>query len=214
MDAAAAANPSAAAAAAAAAPAAASAPAAPLTWVQRAASINPRHHSHAEDEGTGRAILWSLILVVAVCQAGVFFWKRYHVASFNLLSLVAMWLIPAGWVLVQGDLHPLHSPFLYVWLAFTLLMAALLAAVHQRTLAEATPGVVYGVLEQVYLQCMWVSSSVLTGIMVLVMVPPLGGLAPPWALSLFLGAGLYAVYFAVLARDLDTPSPPHTPTGP
>ena len=190
---------------AAAAPApspAAAAAALLLSAAERAASISAKHHSHKDDEGTGRTILWSLVLVVGVCQAGVFFWKRHHPSSFNLMSLLAMWLIPAGWAVAQGDFNPLRAPFAYVWLVFSLLMAALLAAVHQRTLAEATPGVVYGVLEQVYLQCMWVSSSVLTGICVLVMVPPLGNLAPPWALTLFFGAGLYAVYFAVLARDI------------
>jgi len=173
-----------------------------LSAAERAASISASHHDHKDDQGTGRNILWSLIMVVGISQAAVFAWKKYHPSSFNLMSLVAMWLFPAAWAVVQGELHPLKAPFFYMWLLFSLLMAALLAAVHQRTLAEATPGVVYGVLEQVYLQCMWVCSSVTTGIMILVMVPSLGSMIPAWALSLFFGAGLYAVYFAVLARDV------------
>ena len=140
--------------------------------------------------------------MVGLCQVGVFWWKRYHLPSFNLASLVAMWIFPVGFMLSQ-DSHPIYtSPFFYAWLLFSALMAALLAAVHQSTLAEATPGVVYGILEQVFLNCMFVASTVLTGVFALVLVPPLANVVPSWFLVLFFGSGAYAVYFAVLSRDI------------
>lgn len=165
-------------------------------------AVSASHHSHSQDEGTGRTILYSMLLVVGLCQAGVFLWKKYHVSSFNFASLVAMWIFPVAWTLVQGETALHQSPFFYAWLLFSVLMATLVGAVHTRTLAEATPGVVYGVLEQVYLNCMFVVSSVLTGVFALVLVPPLANLVPAWALTLFFGCGAYAVYFAVLSRDI------------
>lgn len=159
-------------------------------------------HSHADDEGAGRTILWSLIFVMLLSQIGVIQWRLRHPKSYNLATLAALWLFPIGLLIGRGIWVALSSPFLYVWTLFTLLMAGLLAAVHARTLAEATPGVVYGVLEFIYLQCMGIASAVTTICMLLLFVPPVAAALPETALSIVIFSGAYAVYFAVLVRDM------------
>ena len=159
-------------------------------------------HSHADDSSAGRVILWSLILVAVGTQAAVVQWKRVHPRSFNLLSLLGLWVVPPAWVASRGVGALLTSPFAWAWLLFSLLMAALIFAVRARTLDSATPGVVYGVLEAVYLQCLAVCSFVGSAVTVLFIAPPIAAALPEWCLNLLLGAGLWAVYFAVLVRDV------------
>ena len=160
-------------------------------------------HSHDEDEGTGRTILYSLILVMLATQVGVFQWRQRHPKSYNLATLAALWLFPIGFQLFgKGLWEALYTPFIYIWTLFTLLMGGLLAAVHARTLAEATPGVVYGILEFIYLQCMGVASTVMTACVFLFIAPPIAAALPQTALSLLVFSGAYAVYFAVLVRDM------------
>jgi hypothetical protein len=159
-------------------------------------------HSHADDETAGRVILWSLVGVMLVSQVGVIQWRRAHPRSYNLATLAALWLFPIGLLFSHGAGAALRAPFLYAWLLFSLLMGALLAAVRASAMDAATPGVVYGVLEAVYLQCMGVSSFVTTACVFMFLAPPLAAALPEAAVSLLVFAGAYAVYFAVLVRDM------------
>jgi hypothetical protein len=162
----------------------------------------PPAHDHRNDERTGQRIMWLLFATVGLCQVAVVQWRTRHPKSFNLALLACLWLFPVGLLIMQGWGALFRAPFFYVWLLFSLLMGALLGAVRQRTLAEATPGIVYGVLEWLYLQCMGASGLVLTCFMALFLMPALAAALPPWALSGVLLVGAYSVYFAVLLRDV------------
>jgi RING finger protein 121 len=159
-------------------------------------------HNHASDESAGRVILYSLITLMIVAQVAIIQWRARHPKSYNLATLLALWLFPPGLLLSRGAWSALASPFLYCWLLFSALMAALLASVRAQAMAASTPGVVYGVLESVYLQLVGVTTFVTTTMTVLFVAPPLAALLPETALTLLIYAGAYAVYFAVLARDV------------
>jgi hypothetical protein len=171
------------------------------TLSQPSPSAGPAH-DHSKDERTGQRIMWLLFATVLLCQVAVVQWRTRHPKSFNFALLACLWLFPVGWLALQGWGALLRAPFFWAWLLFSLLMAALLGAVRQRTLAEATPGIVYGVLEWLYLQCMGAAGLVLTCLLALFLAPALAVALPSWALSGVLLAGAYAVYFAVLLRDV------------
>jgi hypothetical protein len=140
--------------------------------------------------------------LMLVSQVGVIQWRARHPKSYNLATLLALWVFPVIMLFSHGVGSAFRAPFLYAWVLFSALMAALLSAVHARTLAEATPGVVYGILEFIYLQCMGVASGVLTACSMLFFLPPLAQALPETALSVLVFGGAYAVYFAVIVRDM------------
>ena len=146
-------------------------------------------HDHASDESAGRVILWSLIFVMLASQVGVIQWRARHPKSYNLATLVALWAFPVCLLFSHGLGAALRAPCLYAWLLFSALMAALLAAVRAQAMAASTPGVVYGVLETVYLQFVGVTSLVTTAMLGIFLAPPLAAALPEWAVALLVYAG-------------------------
>lgn len=95
-----------------------------------------------------RVVFLTLIVGAAAISIGINLWKRWHLRSFQLVSLVALWLLPA----ING-VYSGWSRFLVAWTAYTAATAYILWTASRKPLARETPKRVYRYLSLMYTCC-------------------------------------------------------------
>jgi len=97
--------------------------------------------------------LYVLLILSVLAQTGIFFWKKTHSASYQLCTLVALWLIPLIYSLQLGFLR-----FILLWTLFTLCTLFILRQASRHPLNKTTPRLVYTWFIFLYRICYVVAS--------------------------------------------------------
>ncbi|KAH9251214.1 hypothetical protein BASA81_010909 [Batrachochytrium salamandrivorans] len=79
-------------------------------------------------------IIGSLIL----SQIGITFWKRYHMASFNITTLLGLWLVPMMMAAYAGNYR-----FVMIWCIFSIFNSYIVKLALESPMKSSTPKVVY-----------------------------------------------------------------------
>jgi RING finger protein 121 len=69
-----------------------------------------------------------------LAQFGLVMWKRYHARSFHVVSLVGLWLVPAGLSFAKMAIR-----FLSVWLLFSVANGLVVWRASESPLKRTTP---------------------------------------------------------------------------
>eukprot|EP00004_Rigifila_ramosa_P015014 TRINITY_DN3461_c0_g1_i1.p1 TRINITY_DN3461_c0_g1~~TRINITY_DN3461_c0_g1_i1.p1 ORF type:complete len:318 (+),score=44.11 TRINITY_DN3461_c0_g1_i1:28-981(+) len=156
-------------------------------------------HEHASHEGHAQLHQLELLMLISlliVCQGLLYLWKRRSPASYQLATLIGLWLVPF--------LMSIHLGFLrmvLIWIGFSLLTALVLYRANQKPLHSKTPRTVYWWFHTIY------RLSTFTGSLgYLCILADFFGLSVPFGIHHEVAdAGLqllfYGLYYGVLGRD-------------
>jgi len=157
---------------------------------------------HGQHAGLHQALFVILLVILALSQIGLFFWKKKHYRSFQNVTLFGLWIIPFGFAA-----YLMFFRMLFVWTVFSVITAYLIKQASQTPLAKETPRRIYG-----WFYLVWISSysSAILGYIILML--DLLGISRALALTFWLplteytiSASMmflfYGLYFGVLGRD-------------
>ncbi|KAJ3126869.1 hypothetical protein HK100_010044 [Physocladia obscura] len=158
-----------------------------------------QHRGHEAQHAEMAMILFvSLILFQVVLTI----WKRMHLSSFNLVSLMGLWLVPAGIGYSAGNYR-----FIIIWSAFSVTNGIVIRrAIFETPMRSETPKLVYRWYSYIY------SASVIVGgagyfftFAPFFSLPSIiFGVSEEAEISMFRGGVtilFYALYFGMLGRD-------------
>ncbi|KAI9352767.1 hypothetical protein BDR26DRAFT_204179 [Obelidium mucronatum] len=157
------------------------------------------HRGHEAQHAEMAMILFASLIVFQIVLT---VWKRWHPASFNLVSLVGLWFVPAAIGFSAGNFR-----FILVWLLFSLANGVVVRkAIFESPMQSETPKLVYRWYSYVY------NASVMVGAVgyFFTFVPffslpsILFGISEEIEISMFRGGVtilFYALYFGMLGRD-------------
>eukprot|EP00899_Mesostigma_viride_P018973 jgi/Mesvir1/27077/Mv20768-RA.1 len=110
------------------------------------------HHMHRphpwlhEEADPHAGIIFLLIMsFMVLAQFSIFYWKKNHFRSYQLVTLMGMWIIPPIFCL-----HFRYWRMLATWSVFTAVTAGMVYLASRRPLASSTPRRVYGWFYIVY----------------------------------------------------------------
>ncbi|MFH4979420.1 hypothetical protein AB6A40_006129 [Gnathostoma spinigerum] len=140
-----------------------------------------------------------LILVVTLIVAQIFLvqWQKFHFKSYQLCTLIGMWLIPA-FVCVQR----LWFRFLVIWLAYTILSSLVWYKATRPLISCTTPRYVYKWFLFLHkLSYVLGVAGHLLIIFTLLGMPAVFGFKPNNVMDYGLLLLFYGLYYGVLGRD-------------
>lgn len=157
---------------------------------------------HAGHEGTHAAMALIILTSLIVSQFAILYWKQKHLASFQFVGLIGLWLIPPFLALRAGNWR-----YLGIWTLFSIANSWIVyKALFQKPLQSYVPKLVYKWYSVIHK----VSYGVGLVGYVLILLCFLGvlrvflGLSDEQDAEVF-GVGLiilfYGLYFGVLGRD-------------
>ncbi|GAX79188.1 hypothetical protein CEUSTIGMA_g6628.t1 [Chlamydomonas eustigma] len=158
------------------------------------------HDMHAEHEKPMHPMLailliYGSLLLLVGAQTALFWWKKRHTQSYNLVTLIGLWLMPAIF-----SVQLKFWRFLLVWFCYSAVTSMLLYRCKKKNLDASMPRRVYSWFLGVYR----VSTVLGVGGYGLLLSEAFG-LAPLTRLLLPQGFSLdllwYGLYFGVLGRD-------------
>lgn len=145
--------------------------------------------------GVAIMLLYLLLFLMVGAQVALFVWKKKHKKSYELVTLMGLWVMPA---IFSIQLH--FWRFMTVWVVFSAVTGYLIYQCSQKKLASSTPRRVYGWFIGVYKVSTFLG---FTGyVLILLEVFGLGELMRfilPKGFSLLLL--WYGLYFGILGRD-------------
>ncbi|PNW85410.1 hypothetical protein CHLRE_03g185100v5 [Chlamydomonas reinhardtii] len=140
-------------------------------------------------------LLYGVMLLMVGAQTALFLWKKRHRKSYELVTLLGLWLMPAIF-----SVHLRFWRFLLIWAIFSSITARLLLACSRKKMSRTTPRQVYTFFLGIY------KASKIVGVTGYCMVlAELFGMGP--LLHLLLPKDLpidlvwYGLYFGILGRD-------------
>lgn len=156
-------------------------------------------HFHTEsdmDENSGYVLLYLIILLI-ITQFMLVYWKKYYNKSWNIVSLILLWLIPIIWsTSLQFYL------MIVIWSLFTLSTLYVFHLARQRPLNKHTPRLIYSWFFFSFVICYWM--SVIGYGMVMCDILGITSLLPE-SINSFVSIGIsliwYGVYFGTLVCD-------------
>lgn len=156
------------------------------------------HEKHKGHDDMHAAMLLILIIVLIVSQFLLFEWKKRHYRSYLLVSLIALWIIPAA-----ISLKNFWFRFISIWGFFTLVTLIVLQKSFEKPVQVTTPRLVYKWFLFIY------KLSYALGIIgyVLMMLTFVGinlifSQTPQSWMDVSLLFIFYGLYYGVLGRDL------------
>uniref|UniRef100_A0A7S3QMI0 RING-type domain-containing protein n=1 Tax=Dunaliella tertiolecta TaxID=3047 RepID=A0A7S3QMI0_DUNTE len=162
--------------------------------------VHPEHGIHPDgtvppNPALAVLLVYGILFLMVGAQAALFLWRKKHQRSYDLVTLIGLWLMPPM-LCVQLKFWR----FIVVWLLYSTVTAYLLSLCARPRLELSTPRRVYSWFLGVY------KASKLIGVVgyLMVLVEMLGGsvllrlLFPP---GFWLDLIWYGVYFGVLGRD-------------
>ncbi|KXZ56725.1 hypothetical protein GPECTOR_1g653 [Gonium pectorale] len=140
-------------------------------------------------------LLYGIMLLMVGAQTALFLWKKRHRQSYELVTLIGLWVMPA---IFSVHLH--FWRFLIIWAAFSAITGRLLWACARKKMARTTPRQVYTFFLGVY------KASKVVGVTGYCMVlAELFGMGPLLHLLLPRDFAIdlvwYGLYFGILGRD-------------
>lgn len=96
------------------------------------------HEKHKGHDDMHAAMLLILIITVLVSQVILFEWKKRHLRSYLFVSLVALWIIPAG-ISIKNS----WWRFVFFWFIFSVITALILKKSFEKPVSRRTPRLVY-----------------------------------------------------------------------
>ncbi|KAJ3184416.1 hypothetical protein HDU85_001721 [Gaertneriomyces sp. JEL0708] len=156
------------------------------------------HAGHEQQHAQMAMILFACLIF---SQIGIMIWKKYHVRSFNLLTLLGLWLVPPAMALNMGNWR-----YITIWACFSVINGLVLSKVMENPMKSTTPKIVYRWFQKVYS----VSYAVgITGYVIVLLtflhVLAIVGVSADTEVKFFeTGVILlfYGLYFGTLSRDL------------
>lgn len=160
--------------------------------------FNGTHGHRAELEtspGVAILLLYVLLLLMLGAQTALFVWKKKHKRSYELVTLVGLWLIPA---VISLQLH--FWRFLTVWGGYTIATAYIASLLLGKRMQSTTPRKVYSWFLGVYRLSTYigVAGYILLIVELCGLAPVIVLVMPPQTPFLLL---CYGLYFGVLGRD-------------
>ncbi|KAJ3047679.1 hypothetical protein HK097_011302 [Rhizophlyctis rosea] len=144
----------------------------------------------------------ALILISSLLfsQIAISLWKKYHPRSYNLTTLLGLWLVPPVLGYRAGNYR-----YVTVWVLFSIANSFVVKKAMENPMKSGTPGVVYRWYTWVYN----ISYAVgIVGYVIMIVtffhVPILAGMARETEENIFTGAItllFYGLYFGTLGRD-------------
>lgn len=92
------------------------------------------HEKHKGHESMHAEMLLILIVSLITAQFVLFEWKKRHYRSYLLVSLLGLWLIPAGMSLKSG-----YWRFIFFWVIFSLITSVVMRKSYQKPIQGNTP---------------------------------------------------------------------------
>ncbi|KAI8799951.1 hypothetical protein BJ742DRAFT_658360, partial [Cladochytrium replicatum] len=142
-----------------------------------------------------------LLFGLIFSQLAIMAWKKHHARSYNIATVLGLWLIPAFLSLQAGNWK-----YIFVWICFTAANFYIIKLALERPLRSNTPKLVYNWYNWVYTISWGIG---VFGYIVVVAVFFGGGvilgLSPETQGSIFqtgLVALFYGLYFGTLGRDI------------
>lgn len=140
-------------------------------------------------------LLYGVMLLMVGAQTGLFLWKKRHRKSYELVTLIGLWLMPALF-----SFHLKFWRFLLVWIVYSAVTGRLLYLCTQKKLARTTPRQVYS-----FFLGMFRVSKVIGVVGYVLVLLEIFGLGPVMRLvlpkDLALDLVWYGVYFGIMGRD-------------
>ncbi|KAI9593812.1 hypothetical protein BDF19DRAFT_447002 [Syncephalis fuscata] len=134
---------------------------------------------------------------IAGSQIVFFFWKRHHLRSFQLATVIGLWLIPAAFCIYGGLVR-----FLIIWAIYSLANGWIIHRATQTPLHHLTPALVYKWFQILYR----VTYAVAMSGYILIMLSIVGITQIFFNVEniVAISADLlfYGLYFGVFSRDL------------
>ncbi|EFJ52149.1 hypothetical protein VOLCADRAFT_120375 [Volvox carteri f. nagariensis] len=140
-------------------------------------------------------LLYGIMILMVGAQTALFLWKKRHRKSYELVTLLGLWLMPALF-----SLHLHFWRFLLVWTMYSAVTARLLWTSTRKKLARTTPRQIYTFFLGVYR-----ASKVVGVVGYCLVLAEVFGMGP--LLHLVLPKDLpidlvwYGLYFGILGRD-------------
>eukprot|EP00195_Chlamydomonas_chlamydogama_P012155 CAMPEP_0202897870 /NCGR_PEP_ID=MMETSP1392-20130828/6528_1 /ASSEMBLY_ACC=CAM_ASM_000868 /TAXON_ID=225041 /ORGANISM="Chlamydomonas chlamydogama, Strain SAG 11-48b" /LENGTH=379 /DNA_ID=CAMNT_0049583633 /DNA_START=134 /DNA_END=1273 /DNA_ORIENTATION=- len=165
---------------------------------QHQRTVGELQHPHADPPMSpflAIVLLYGTLFLMLGAQTALFLWKRKHQHSYDLVTLIGLWLMPAIF-----SLQLKFWRFIMVWLVYTVVTVYLLHMAMKRKLESTTPRKVYAWFLGVYK----ISKFIGVAGYILLLCEMLGlGLVMRKFIPKDLAIDLvwYGVYFGVLGRD-------------
>ncbi|GLC38944.1 hypothetical protein PLESTB_000464200 [Pleodorina starrii] len=140
-------------------------------------------------------LLYGIMILMVGAQTALFMWKKRHRKSYELVTLLGLWLMPALF-----SLHLHFWRFLLIWAVYSAITCRLLWTCTRKKLARTTPRQVYTFFLGAYKasKVMGVAGYCLVLAEVFGMGPLLHLLLPR---DLPIDLVWYGLYFGILGRD-------------
>lgn len=161
--------------------------------------IKRRKHleKHKGHETMHMEIFIILFVVFFVSQMALIYWRKKHVKSYDICTLIGMWIIP----LIFG-LHLGWNRFLFTWALYTIMTAIITAQARKKPLSGKTPSLVYGwFLFMFRLSCAVGIIGYACFICTFVGFNMLFLISPEKALDFSITVLGYGLYYGVMSRD-------------
>lgn len=155
------------------------------------------HDHHAVEPPNPHAVLvlYLVLFTLVLAQLGLVWWKSKHKRSYDMVTLLGLWLIPP-----TISIHLKFWVFVAAWLLFSAITGYLISLCMRPTLHPTTPRMVFTWFLAAHKICIFVGG---TGYAMLLL--ELLGAAP--VIGLLFGQGSsftllwYGLYFGILGRD-------------
>lgn len=154
-------------------------------------------HAHVHDPVRDAVVFWALVLGLVLMQCGLKYWKERRPRQFNGVSLLGLWLFPAGSAALSRA-----WVFAATWVAFSLAVGWHLRLARQKPLQATTPRRVYRFFDRLYRGASGLAVACYAAIMALILMPPLQALIPRAVVDALVGGCLLGLYFCVVTRDV------------
>ncbi|CAH8538696.1 unnamed protein product [Heterobilharzia americana] len=96
------------------------------------------HEDHKGHERMHLEMFLVAVISLSVCQMGLMFWKQRHFRSYQLITLIAMWIVPFVYSIFAE-----FSRFVVVWVLFSLTTGAMVYLSCKKRISTTTPRRVY-----------------------------------------------------------------------
>lgn len=155
------------------------------------------HAKHANHESMHAAMLGILVLTMLVAQVGLVEWRKRRFRSYQIATLIGMWLIPTGFCVHHGWWR-----FTVVWLVFSAVTLYLVKRANGKPIDGRTPRLVYTWFILIYKASYGIG---LLGYMALMLtllgVNLMFDVKPHVWMDFGLVCLFYGLYYGVLGRD-------------
>jgi RING finger protein 121/175 len=137
-------------------------------------------------------VFYSFMFLMLGAQTGLFMWKKKNKRSYDLITLVGLWLVPAAF---SAQLH--FWMFLIVWFLYSLVTGFLIYKCTKKKMNSTTPRLVYGWFLATHRISVFIGA---VGYFAL-LLDMLGAGQMLYPKSTAITMLWYGIYFGVLGRD-------------